>query len=853
MKIISTDIKLPVAIPEMPVEAPLGQEIKAAVLDAIAPERGNMTLLDGYDETKSATQTVENIKETEELRVEYQRERAQQVAAAIARIRRGQGLIESGGRNALAAIKDAGIDPAKLTFAEMQHIVSELAGTPMPIADGELAEALAAHGLEPTGKYTKALENSWDKLPQQISDAAAKKLLESDQALTADNLYKAVHTGAKLENAPPAPENMIADYFARQGIEKTPENLNSAQFLLSEDVEISQENIDKLQFLKGFSPDKLSRWAFFYGAAEKLAAGEGAGSVDLTQATKEAEVALKMALEAARRLALDIDVQALQKHVKLLQATGMTEAQATEAAPLLEETLDAAELMKFPTANAAAAALRTEGAFTMGGTADAIAYAQANAGYEANATVPKAGYGDGLHKVSADFGPFLERLGVASTEANMRAAFILAKNSMEITPDSLLNVKTIDMKITTIAETLHPMAAAHMIKDGLNPLTMPADDVLSYIKSFELHHGISAQGKIAEHIAALDAENALEPATREAMVAVYRVLNAIRRDGASALGLAAQMEGVKAAPLTLGDMLNLAQKKQVDATPTGEMEAMTAMAAKPESLRNILSQAAAYPELLADKIIDATHPSELRKMLEAPATPLEDAVAAAQRNAVKPPPSAQSEIATFAAANPEIINAMRQQGVATTAGNIEAWENENPAETLAEIFDELPDTSLADLQNGEDPAEILARLFASAQSAPAKHQLAISHGKSGDYSRGFEVPIKIAGGIANLQVYVANEKAITDGDARILLAITLPALGAVAAYFTVEDDRANIEITALPHAVAALQGHTQALQAFLAEAGAQLGELTFKTTATPQAAVPQFMGHIPQTEYDFIA
>ncbi len=42
----------------------------------------------------------------------------------------------------------------------------------------------------------------------------------------------------------------------------------------------------------------------------------------------------------------------------------------------------------------------------------------------------------------------------------------------------------LDAKLTDISSRLHPMIAASMIKDGLNPLDMDIDDTLEYIKSF---------------------------------------------------------------------------------------------------------------------------------------------------------------------------------------------------------------------------------------------------------------------------------------------------------------------------------------------------------------------------------
>ncbi|MCL2216205.1 MAG: flagellar hook-length control protein FliK [Defluviitaleaceae bacterium] len=898
-------------------------------------ERGNATLIDGYEENKELANNIEAMKEADELRAEYRQERAAKIQRVIASIRRGQNFIGGGGKSVFGAIAESGLDLSKISFADLNRVMHSVERDPKrEISPGELAEGLNRawgraenarhivtslfnHGLAVSDKNVSAMEYAYDRLPESVPATAIEELISKEQVLTLDNVYKSCHAygdgakDAKPANNPaqaaPVPQEVIENFFTREGIKITPENLQTARFLLDRDLPLSRENIQKVQFLQNLTrtmkniPQAISGELFFDQAAEHLASDIPMGAIRLTEVTRFAEAQLKLAIEAANRHQnLNIDTDALREQLRGLQINEETalrflkmagaKAEPQEAVQITS-LFDAIATLKPLTANVHAGVMQGDIDFTVKGVSEAVLYAKATAGYEQNATVPMAKFGDSINKVKDQFAPLLENMGITATSENAKAAFILSKNSMDVTEENLTQVKIIDAKITAIADNLHPMIAANMIKDGLIPLNMHADQVLAYIKQFNLSMGEDGADKISRYIMEMDDAGALDPDTRKSMIAIYRMLNVIQRDGAAALGLAAQMENLKAAPMTLGDLLNLAQKpKKTDTNITdayGQLERLTRPA---ESIRAILESAAAptYSELVTESFIGKVSPKSLNAMMNASlGQPIEDLAMAAHDEAsasVSKPEAATTEAAiqSFISASPEVINSLQSRGISATAGNIRAFErlsssrraladeletaadkaseSEVTSESAAGILDAIPDSSLSELREGQATGQILARILSAlgdsgASRTEISNLLAITHGLNGGGEQGFQIPVKINGKVSNLSLYVLNENALTGDGARVLMSLDTERLGVVNTYFTISGSSVDINISAETHeAVEALASNQAQLEALLAEAGATVGEFTFSPSQEPaadSAASPPSYTPRAETAYDF--
>jgi len=173
-------------------------------------------------------------------------------------------------------------------------------------------------------------------------------------------------------------------------------------------------------------------------------------------------------------------------------------------------------------------------------------------------TAPNPKYGDSFSKAEAQLADLLTSLGIEATEENLRAASILSRNNIDVDMPNILRVLNIDAKINSVYDKLHPYIAVDMLRNNLNPANMHLDRVLEYIDTFDGAYGTGVKDKITNYIMDIDNANIIGDITREAMMAVYRMLNMIQRDSSAALGVSLK----KDSELTLSNLFNDAKYYQ---------------------------------------------------------------------------------------------------------------------------------------------------------------------------------------------------------------------------------------------------------------------------------------------------
>jgi hypothetical protein len=446
-------------------------------------------------------------------------------------------------------------------------------------------------------------------------------------------------------------------------------------------------------------------------------------------------------------------------------------------------------------------------------------------------------------------------MGITATTEHLKAAFILSKNQMDVTAENLHAVKEIEAKITAIANKLHPLIAATMIKEGLNPLELHADQLLSYIKQFNYDMGESGAEKIARYIRETDKSEKIDSDTRKTMIGIYRMLYVIQKDGAAALGLAMQMK----TPLTLGGLFDLAQNRdnrkrgKIDVTVNdafGELERIV----RPEaSIRQIITSGTAkhaftHMDVIADSFTDNAHPTALEKLIKA-SRGMEQALEdfANDRKPPSPAPTsfaaATEQIQTFINANPETIYKLQNRNISTRPGHIKAFEDLSKSERALEnalsnlnndeLSDAIPASDLSVLQAGQTPGEVLAQIRAALGEEealdPIKALLAVTHGFNGDAEKRFQIPIRINGRISHLNMYVLNDRAFTADDAKIFMSLDTARLGTVTIYFTVNKENGLEAVVSAetPAALAALEARQDDLSNFAEKAGIKINGMKF--------------------------
>jgi len=310
---------------------------------------------------------------------------------------------------------------------------------------------------------------------------------------------------------------------------------------------------------------------------------EHAAAETLTAKRQLAEIQLRFTRQAAHRLMgknISIDTMPLEAALEELRLAEReayaANLRAAGAADSADNVSAMAELYTKlgearPLSNGVFAdIIRKTADFTLNGVHRSVTAARyaVLAALEANATAPDPRFGDSFRLVKGQFSGFLANMGLEPADANVRAAAILSRNGMDIDEASLLEVKTIDAKISAVADSLHPRIAAFMIKDGKNPLEMSLDEVLEYIAAFENQYGNNLGDKIAAALAEMDRKSEMEPGLREAVVAIYRALGVIGKNEGAALGSALK----SGARFTLGNLMDASKYFQRTNARTGDKD-----------------------------------------------------------------------------------------------------------------------------------------------------------------------------------------------------------------------------------------------------------------------------------------
>jgi len=165
-------------------------------------------------------------------------------------------------------------------------------------------------------------------------------------------------------------------------------------------------------------------------------------------------------------------------------------------------------------------------------------FTQAADYYEASATEVRRDLGDNIRKAFNNVDNILEDLNLDLTDENRRAVRILGYNQMEITSESIKEVKATDLTVTRALENLKPGVVCEMIKAGMNPLDMTMEELLQHSEEIMQTMEVSSEEeKYAEFLYRLEQENGITEDEREGFIGVYRLIHQVNKSDGAAIGM----------------------------------------------------------------------------------------------------------------------------------------------------------------------------------------------------------------------------------------------------------------------------------------------------------------------------
>ena len=156
--------------------------------------------------------------------------------------------------------------------------------------------------------------------------------------------------------------------------------------------------------------------------------------------------------------------------------------------------------------------------------------------YETMMTKPRADMGDTIQKAFANVNDILRDLGLEESEENQRAVRILAYNNLEITEQSVMEMKAADEAVSRAFKNMTPSVVREMIRDGVNPLDMNIEELNRKAVEIKEELGIEEEERFSKYLWKLDKSGGISEEERNAFLGVYRLITQVEKTDGAAIG-----------------------------------------------------------------------------------------------------------------------------------------------------------------------------------------------------------------------------------------------------------------------------------------------------------------------------
>lgn len=163
-------------------------------------------------------------------------------------------------------------------------------------------------------------------------------------------------------------------------------------------------------------------------------------------------------------------------------------------------------------------------------------FERANQSYETLMTAPRADLGDSIQKAFRNVDDILNDLGVEATEENRRAVRILGYNGIEITEDSIIQMKAADEEVQRMFKNMTPAVVTQLIKQGINPLEMKISDLNRVAEQVRSEVGKDDNQKFSEYLYKLEKNNQITEEERNSYIGIYRLIHQVEQTDGAAIG-----------------------------------------------------------------------------------------------------------------------------------------------------------------------------------------------------------------------------------------------------------------------------------------------------------------------------
>ena len=233
--------------------------------------------------------------------------------------------------------------------------------------------------------------------------------------------------------------------------------------------------------------------------------------------------------------------------------------------------------------------------------------------YENSSTEVRRDLGDSIKKAFAgSVNSLLKSNGLDITEGNRRAVRILGYNSMEITAESIEEIKFYDAKVTGLIEKMTPPVVMTMIRDGINPLECTIDELDEKVSSILKEQGNTAEQKYSEFLVRMEETNSITQNERNAYIGIYRLLYNVEKNDGAAIGSLLQ----SGRELTFGNLLTEERTMNLGVDLTADDDTAVKTSYYKNSVSAQINEAFIFQRSLVGEALDVTDPSRWDRALK---------------------------------------------------------------------------------------------------------------------------------------------------------------------------------------------------------------------------------------------
>ena len=233
--------------------------------------------------------------------------------------------------------------------------------------------------------------------------------------------------------------------------------------------------------------------------------------------------------------------------------------------------------------------------------------------YESSSTQVRRDLGDSIKKAFAgSVDSLLKSNGLDITEGNRRAVRILGYNSMEITAESIEEIKFYDAKVTGLIEKMTPPVVMTMIRDGINPLECTIDELDEKVSSILKEQGNTAEQKYSEFLVRMEETNSITQNERNAYIGIYRLLYNVEKNDGAAIGSLLQ----SGRELTFGNLLTEERTMNLGVDLTADDDTAVKTSYYKNSVSAQINEAFIFQRSLVGEALDVTDPSRWDRALK---------------------------------------------------------------------------------------------------------------------------------------------------------------------------------------------------------------------------------------------